>query len=350
MIPSAFVLSTHTSRAIAVVLLLVACPRIAAAGHGKVDRIEKQNGDVLTCEVLGLIRGLLKAKTDGMGTVTIEWNKIVRLTSPAQFEVELSSGLRYFGSLSSPAANKLLVSGAPAGTVFDFIDVVKLTPIDQSFWRQLDGSVDLGYTFTQADQRSQWTFNTVVSRTTRNYFTTFNANSLLTIEEEGTRQNRNTIGGGVQRQVGKRWFAALFGQADHNEQLNLDLRGLGGAALGRVLVQTNRVAFSPYVGASYTQERYVDEPVQNRVEAAIGVRLDWFTFGDYETDLVFQEQTYVDIKDASRVRVELSTTFKQEIAKDLYWSINLLESFNAAPPAGNKKNDVTLSMSLGWSF
>jgi len=330
--------------------LILACPSVASAGHGKVDRLEKQNGDLLTCEVLGLLRGVIKAKTDGMGTVTIEWNKVVRITSPALFEVELSSGAVYYGSLASPAAGKLQVSGAPVGTIFDMAEVVRLTPIDQNFWRQLNGSIDVGYTFTQADQRSQWTVNALLSRTTRNYLTTINANSLLTIEDQGTRQNRNTVSVGVQRQLGGRWFAAVFGQTDHNEQLNLDFRGLGGAALGRTIVQNNVVLLSPYAGASYTQERYVDQPVQNRVEAAIGVRLDWFTFGDYKTDLIVQQQTYIDVKDASRVRVELNTTFKQEIAKDLYWSTNLLESFNAAPPAGNKKNDLTLSMSLGWSF
>lgn len=336
--------------AITVAFCLLVCPQAAWAGHGKVDRIEKQNGDLLICEVLGLLRGVVKAKTDGMGTVTIEWNKILRITSPAIYEVELSSGAVFYGALAAPAAGKLQVSGAPAGTVFDMVDVVRLTPIDKNFWRQLDGSIDVGYTFTQADARSQWTFNTLLSRTTRNYRTTFNANSLLTIEDEGTRQNRNSIGAAVQRQLGKRWFAAVFGQADHNEELNLDFRGLGGVALGRTIIQTNRVLLSPLAGASYTQERYVDQPVQNRMEAAFGVRLDWFTFGDYKTDLVVQEQTYIDVKEASRVRVELNTTFKQEIAKDLYWSTTLLESFNAAPPAGNKKNDLTLSMSLGWSF
>ena len=337
-------------RVVTALCAILLWPSTALAGHGKVDRIEKVNGDLLTCEVLSLLRGLIKAKTDGMGTVTIEWYKITRITSPALFEVELSSGAVFYGTLVSPASGKLQVSGAPAGTVFDMFDVVRLTPIDQNFWRQLDGSVDVGYTFTQADQRSQWTFNALLSHTTRNYLTTINANSLLTIEEEGTRQNRNTVSAGVQRQLGKRWFAAVFGQSDHNEELNLDFRGLAGAAIGRTIVQTNRVLLSPFAGASYTQERYSDQPVQNRIEGAFGVRLDWFTFGDYQTDLIMQEQTYVDVKDASRIRVELNTTFKQEIAKDLYWSTNLLESFNASPPAGNKKNDLTLSMSLGWSF
>jgi hypothetical protein len=343
----------HRARVITLVLCLVSLlvrPAIALADHGKVDRVEQQNGDVVTCEVLSLFRGVVKAKTNGMGTVTIEWNKIVRLTSPVLFEVELSSGAVFYGTLASPAAGKLHVSGAPAATDFDMVDVVRLTPIDQKFWQQLDGSVDVGFTFTQADQRSQWTFNGMVSRTTRNYTTTVNANSLLTIDDQNSHQNRNSVSVGLQRQLGDRWFAAVFFQVDHNEELNLDLRSLAGAGVGRVLVQSNRVLFSPYAGLTYTQERYTNEPVQNRAEAALGVRLDWFTFGDYKTDLVFQEQTYIDVKDASRVRVELNTSYKQEIVKDLYWSVNLLESFNSQPPAGNKKNDLTLSMSLGWSF
>lgn len=336
--------------ALVVLLATLLLPERAEAGHGKVDRIQKSNGDIITCEVLSLVRGVLKVKTDGMGTITIEWNKISLITSPAIFEVELASGVRYFGTLTGPAPNKLAVGGAPAGTTFDLDTIVRLTPIDQSFWRALDGSIDVGYTFTQADQRSQWSFNGAVSRRTRKYFTTVNANSLLTIEDEGTRQNRNTVSGSVQRKLGGRWFAAVFGQADHNEQLDLDFRGLGGGAIGNTLVQSNRVLFSPYAGLTYTQERYVDQPVRNRAEAAVGARLDWFTFGDYETDLVFQEQTYFDVAAVSHVRVELTTTYKQEIVKDLYWSVNLLESFNAAPPSNNKKNDLTLSMSLGWSF
>jgi len=74
---------------ITAVLAVLVWPAVALADHGKVDRIEKQNGDLLTCEVVSLRRGVLQAKTDGMGTVTIEWNKIVRLTSPVLFEVEL---------------------------------------------------------------------------------------------------------------------------------------------------------------------------------------------------------------------------------------------------------------------
>jgi putative salt-induced outer membrane protein YdiY len=336
---------------IALVLWIISRPAPAAAfGHGKVDRIEKKNGDVLIAEVVGLARGMLKAKTDGMGTVDIEWNQVTRLASPAIFEVELSSGFRYFGTLASPALGQLTVSGGPAGAVFDMVTVVRLTPIDQTYWGQLDGSIDFGYTFTQADQRSQWSLNAKISRTTAQYVTSAGFGAVLTVEDAGTHQNRNTTTIGVERQLRNRWFALFFGQFDHNEELGLDLRVLGGGGIGRKIVQTNRFIFAPYGGASYAQERYSGEPTDNIAEAIAGMRADWFTFGDYKTDLIFQEQTFFDIQNADRIRIELQHTFKQEIAKDLYWSLNLLESFNTKPPDNQKKNDLTLSMTLGWSF
>jgi hypothetical protein len=335
---------TFLSAALAVVLF----PLSAEAGHDKVDRVAKSNGDVVICEILGLLRGVLKVKTDGMGTISIEWNKIVSVASPARFEVELTSGAVFFGTLSAPSPGRLSVNGS--ALEFDLPRVVRMTPIDQSFWSQLDGSVDLGYSFTQADQRSQWSFNSTVERTTRKWTSRFNANSVLTFENTGTRQSRNSISIAEQRQLRNRWFVAAFGQADQNEQLGLDSRYLGGGGLGRTVVQTNRVLFSPYLGLTYTQERYAGEPTSNFSEVTLGGRLDWFTFGDYQTDVVVAEQTFFDVSDFSRVRVELNTTFKQEVAKDLYVSMNLLESFNAAPPNNKKKNDMTLSMSLGWSF
>ncbi|MFI5178315.1 MAG: DUF481 domain-containing protein [Vicinamibacterales bacterium] len=321
---------------------------VAEAGHDKVDRVTKTNGDVVICEVLGLQRGMLKVKTDGMGTVSIEWVKVVGITSPARFEVELSSGAVFFGTLGAPAPGHISVNGS--ALEFDLSLVVRITPIDQSLWRQLDGSVDLGYTFTQADQRSQWSFNSAVQRTTRKWSSRLTANSVLTFEETGTRQSRNTVSFTEQRQFANRWFVAVFGQADQNGELELDSRFLGGGGIGRTAVQTNRVLFSSFVGLTYTQERYSGESAHNFSEMVLGARLDWFTFGDYKTDVVVAEQTFFQVNDFTRVRVELNTTFKQEVVKDLYFSVNLLESFNAAPPNNNKKNDMTLSMSLGWSF
>jgi hypothetical protein len=39
-----------------------------------------------------------------------------------------------------------------------------------------------------------------------------------------------------------------------------------------------------------------------------------------------------------------------KIVKDLHWTLNLFESSDSSPPEGEKKNDLGVSASLGWSF
>src|SRR6478672_5568821 len=96
-------MSSRASRAFARGLLeslmLLLCATAAEAQ--KTDSVWIRNGDRITGEVKSLSRALLKYSTDDLGTIYIEWEKVVRITSPATYEVQLSSGLKYFGTLGA---------------------------------------------------------------------------------------------------------------------------------------------------------------------------------------------------------------------------------------------------------
>ena len=93
--------TTNSCRRCLVALTALACALLAAgsAEAQKTDVIVLVNGDQVTAEIKELSRGRLRATTDGMGTVYIEWDDIVQLSSPARFEVELRSGDKFTGSL-----------------------------------------------------------------------------------------------------------------------------------------------------------------------------------------------------------------------------------------------------------
>ena len=63
----------------------------------KTDVVTLVNGDTLTCEIKLLDRGRLQVSTDHLGTVYIEWDKIVSVTATRLFRVETASGLRLLG-------------------------------------------------------------------------------------------------------------------------------------------------------------------------------------------------------------------------------------------------------------
>jgi hypothetical protein len=44
------------------------------------------------------------------------------------------------------------------------------------------------------------------------------------------------------------------------------------------------------------------------------------------------------------------TFFRRKFFRDFCWSAKVHESFDSAPPDGQKKNDSSVALALGWSF
>src|SRR5215204_5576072 len=133
-----------------------AAPCVAAV---KTDIVELRNGDRITCEIRKLERGKLTVKTDGLGTVAIEWDDVERVSSKASYDVELQSGVRLFGSLERSDPGAMVVGAAPGGVRTLLGEIVRIAPVGGTLWRRLDGTVDAGFSFAQANVQTDWSFN-----------------------------------------------------------------------------------------------------------------------------------------------------------------------------------------------
>ena len=123
---------------LAVAVILALTSPLAAAE--KTDVVVFKNGDRLTGEVKKLERGKLSFKTDAMETIQIEWKDVARVRARETFEVELRTGERFYGSLASTSEEgKLTVVGDDESWTLDLPSVVRLTPIEQSILKRLDG-------------------------------------------------------------------------------------------------------------------------------------------------------------------------------------------------------------------
>jgi hypothetical protein len=123
---------------------------IPAHADPKTDVIVLTNGDRLTGEIKSMDAAILTLSTDAAGTLSIEWVQVASLTSLSTFQLEMTGGDRYFGSLQAGEkdGDLKIVDGTETHSV-KLMDVVGLAPIEHSFWKRLDGSVDAGLSFTQ---------------------------------------------------------------------------------------------------------------------------------------------------------------------------------------------------------
>lgn len=324
----------------------------AALAADKVDVVQLKNGDHLTCEIKKLQQGRLTINTDSLDKVVVFWQDVAWVTSPREFEITLDSGAKYYGTLGSSGTAGEMVIGTPPlpSETKALLDVTMMIPIGASTWARMDGNVDLGLNIAQANKETHWTLNAGATYRSRKYRIDSSIASQLTAREDTERQLRNTLTMNVNRLFDSQWFATALGQIQQNDELQLNLRTVGGGGLGNAFSQTNHRLIAGYAGLVYTREEFVDQPVNNSAEIALGGEIDFFTAAKQEFRLTNSIVTYYDVTGRSRARLELQSAWRHEFLSDFYWSLNGVESFDSDPPADKKKNDFSLSLSIGWSF
>ncbi len=318
----------------------------------KTDVVVLFNGDRVTGEIKSYSAGRLYLSTDIASDVSIKWNKIVSIASDKQFEIETTGGLYHYGMLApSTPPGELDVVGEEVTRTVKFLDVVRLTPLYATFWKRIDGSLDLGFNYTQANQFVQFTFN--ASATVRKpAFATYTDLSMFFTSQEGVPSSqRGNFSSYYQKFLKERWSIVGGFALDRNLDLGLQLRESLIAAAGRDLVQTNQQSLTVFAGLAGNHEDPVAGEAAYNLSAVLAARYSAFTYDFPKVTLGGSLSVIPYLTNAGRVRLELQTQAKREIVKDFYLSLSIFDSFDSRDPStGQAKNDWGPVLAIGWTF
>jgi hypothetical protein len=323
-----------------------------AASAARTDVVVLRNGDHITGEVKKLQFGRLQYGTDDIGTINIEWLDVAEVTSSSVFEVEISDSTRYVGRLE-PLSNATMAVVGDAGTihVLAHADVVGIYKLDRSFWKRLDGSFDLGMTYTQADTTTQFNFDLELEVRRPKRQTSFDFSGILTDDEDSDDTRRFDATFSHLRFRGAKWFNQIFGGAQGNQELGLDLRVLAGGTIGREAIQTNRTVLRGAAGLAVNREWSVDGTSEEEIEALVAGSYSFFTFDYPSTRVDILLTVFHGLGSDAALRLEGNISVKRELVKDLYFSVSAYESYDADPIVETaERNDWGFTTSIGWSF
>jgi len=333
-------------------LLLVLHPAAASAAD-KVDTVVMVNGDRITCEVSTLSRGQLKAKTDDQGTLTIKWDKIVSVTTLGLFDVGMSDGTRLVGQLDAAADGKISIVDPVSGDIHTYLleEVVSLAPIRTGFFDRIDGAIDVGGSYTQSSGVSQSSFNGNANYRQPSFAVFARGSTTLTSDPDSGASTRASAQIGYIRYRPNRWVISPFALFEANEDLGFKARYTGALSLGRYLVQTNRGYVLVTGGAALGRELPVDgEPVVN-VDGMGIFDAALFTYDYPKTDITMALDVYPGLSQWGRVRAQFDGKIKREIVHDFSVGFTIYDSYDNRPPSADAvKNDVGLSLTIGWTF
>jgi hypothetical protein len=324
----------------------------APAHAQRTDVVTLGNGDRITGEVTTLDRGQLEYKTDDQGTLYIEWDNVATVTAAGQFEVGTSDGRRFVGSLQSEPNRTLVVVEALAPVPLPMSDVTVITKIGRSFWAKLDGSVDVGFSYTRSSEIAQLNVNssTVYRSPAFEGRLTASATGTQTTDEEG-RDDRGTLQLSYLRYRGSRWFVGGGFGLETNESLGIELRSQVSLAVGQRLINTNKAQLMLGGGLAFNHEQGVDTESTENLEAIMTFRTSYYAYDYPRTNLDIGLQYFPSLSDFGRQRLQFDASIRRELWKDVFLAINVFDSFDSDPPSADAdQNDVGVVLSFGVSY
>jgi len=324
-----------------------------AIGAEKTDIIVLTNGDRVTGEIQNLSNGLLTYKTDDMGILSVEWERIKRISSQWPFILEDSRGRRYTGALhETPEDGQVLVLMESGPVTLNLVDIVGIARFGKSLIQRFQGYLDAGFSLQKAQHYTQLNLAGNLTYLSKKWDIRTAASSYLTNQEEVESITKHLISLSPKRIFKERWTAGAFFQFEQNTELNLASRLLVGAGLGRYFKRTNRQVISWVTAIDITRENYFDETAsETNLEAVLGVDFQAFRYVFPNMSISSSLYTYPNLTTKGRVRVNYQANIRYEVFRRFYISLGFIDSYDSKPGGETTtKNDYSLTFGISWSL
>jgi hypothetical protein len=214
--------------------------------------------------------------------------------------------------------------------------VVTIMPIKQTFWGRIDGSLNLGFSFTSADNILQYSIESDATYREQKYSSSIKLSSIQTRfqteqDEDTSVTFRDNLDFTFTRYRKNRYFAAGTLTFTRSSELGIDFRTELGWVYGRRFKQTNKSNLQAAAGLTVSRETPIgdDDPSSIFLSAAILGRYHFFLYNYPKTDLLIELAVLPGISDWPRVRVNFNGMLKREIITDFTVNFSISDNYDS---------------------
>lgn len=337
--------------AVGLAWMLVAVPVVAE--HDKSDVVTTDDGASYIGEIKGVQYSTLSLKTNPAGTLSIELRYVTGMISKFEYRIELNGGKRHFGTLGPPTKpGHLSIVDSEGALEVEFSEIVEIVPIEHSFWKRLDGSVNLGFSYTQANEAVQYNASSDASYRSRKNYGSLSGQSIFSTQEDGETTNQHVLQL-IAAQVGRqRWGAFELGQLQSNPDQGYDLRTIVGGGATRFVIENSRKLLSLNLGMVYNREDVTDaSDVDQSAEVLVAIGFRRYKRGSHSPSVQLTLGTFTNVTETPRFRASLNFNVSWKIIGDLKFNFQIIDNYDSAPPGvDSQNNDMSIVTSVGYTF
>jgi hypothetical protein len=328
-----------------------------ATATSRKDVVIMNNGDRFTGEVKSLQNGVLYVKTDYVAeNIGVDWSQVQKIESTAVFQITLVNGKHLTGKIKRETPEKSKADEfsivSPSGSLeVPSSNVAEFSTQKETFWRQLKGGIDAGYSYTSGNGQTTINNDANATYSTPNWVSGASLSTSYSGQSDASRTNRIDGTVTVDRFLNHNSYLGLYNDYLHSSQQDLALRATIGGGYGRYWIRTNTTTLRWLGGVVYTNETFSTtsgQPNDSNVEGLLGAAYDSYRFRFGEIHL--QGVIFPGLTDAGRIRVTTNNSLRIKLVNNFYFSVGFWDNFDSRPPVSAKNNELGVSSSIGWTF
>jgi len=316
------------------------------------DSLVLKNGNVMVGEIKSMDKGVLTMETDySKNDFTVKWTGIKEIYSKSHFLVTLKNGARINGTVeSADAGKKMIINGDDGGkTETTLEEVVYLKGLKSNFWSRAYASIDLGLSFTKANDLRQYNVRSKLGYLADKWqFDVFYDDTRSS--QDSVAETKRTEGGVAAKYfLQKDWYLASSINFLANTEQALKLRTTGKLGAGRYLTHTNKQYWGLGAGLSFNNESFTNgTDSKSSLEGYFGSELNLFDIGDLS--LLSNIWVYPSITEDGRWRTDFTFDAKYDLPLDFYIKLGFTLNYDNQPAIKGKETDYVLVFSIGWEL
>lgn len=343
--------------------VVVLCLAIAA----RADTLILKNGDRVTGTLVNVKGVTLQLKTDNLGVLSIPLAQIATYTVDKPVVVAISGQAPMQGTLQLlPSGEWQLNSNGQTQTIaagkvqlIMLADEYQKVEVAPEPWQAWKGGASLGYSLQNGNQET----NTLTTNVTairerpetpifeRHTRTSFDFTTLFShAHQDGNTVTSRTVTANLREDylLTTDNFVFAMAQVNHVSTQGLYLQQTYGGGFGRTLINNSRTKFAVLGGPTYVQEKFFNGSLTRTAELLIAENLGEQFNSRVRLDHFFQ--FYPDLVHGGQYRFDTSTVLALKLSSKFSVNTSLIDLYLSNPPVGNKSNNVTFSLGIGYTF
>jgi len=333
-------------------LLIGYCLLLGVVAQAQKDSLVLKNGDIIVGEIKSMDKGVLTIETAySKKDFTVEWSGIKEIFSKSHFLVTLTNGQRIKGTVESVEAGKKIIINGDDGSKTETTlgEMVFLKGLKSDFWSRAYASIDLGLSFTKANNLQQYNVRSKFGYLADKWQTDIFYDDTRSKQDSVAETKRTEGGIAAKYFLQKDWYLAASLNFLSNTEQALDLRTTGKLGIGKYLVHTNKQYWGLGAGLSLNNERFTNGTAsRSSLEAYFGSELNLFDIGDLS--LLSNIWAYPSLTENGRWRTDFIFDLKYDLPLDLYIKLGFTLNYDNRPAVKGKETDYVLAFSIGWEL